>query len=194
LIYCDHHIEKAIKDGRLYVEPAPDGDQYDSSTLNLRVGDDFRVWKAALRRKATSHFIDLDNIELNDLIEFTDPLHVNDKGFVVIEPNAFVLVRTLEYIRLPLKSKLAARVEGRSKMARLGLTAHITAPTIHAGFSGKIALEILNHGPFQIEVRPNSSRLAQLVIEEVSGTPKRSGTSSFSNQTTPLGTPGRIKP
>ena len=134
MIYCDHHIEKAIKDGRLYVEPAPDGDQYDSSTLNLRVGDDFRVWKAALRRKATSHFIDLDNIELNDLIEFTDPLHVNDKGFVVIEPNAFVLVRTLEYIRLPLKSKLAARVEGRSKMARLGLTAHITAPTIHAGF------------------------------------------------------------
>jgi hypothetical protein len=39
------------------------------------------------------------------------------------------LVRTLEHVRLPLESKLAARVEGRSKQARLGMTAHITAPT-----------------------------------------------------------------
>jgi deoxycytidine triphosphate deaminase len=30
------------------------------------------------------------------------------------------------------------------------LTAHITAPIIHAGFSGKITLEIVNHGPFEL--------------------------------------------
>jgi hypothetical protein len=57
-------------------------------------------------------------------------------------------------ITFPLKSKLAGRVEGRSKQARLGLTAHITAPIIHAGFSGKITLEIVNHGPFELKVRP----------------------------------------
>ncbi len=189
MIYCDRHIEKAIQSGRLYVEPIPDASQYDSSTLNLRVGDDFRIWKPALKTKATKHTIDLDNIELEDLIDFTDPLPPNQNGLVIIEPAAFVIVRTLEYIRLPLKSKLAARVEGRSKMARLGLTAHITAPTIHSGFGGKVTLEILNHGPFQIEVRPNESRLAQIIIEEVSGIPKRSGSSAFSNQSTPLGTP-----
>ncbi len=43
----------------------------------------------------------------------------------------------------------SVRVPGRtSKQARLGLTAHITAPIIHAGFSGRITLEILNHEPF----------------------------------------------
>jgi dCTP deaminase len=193
LIYCDHHIEKAIRSGRLCVEPIPDASQFDSSSLNLRVGDDFRIWKPALKTKATTHSIDLDNIDLKDLIDFTDPLPPNQKGLILIEPGAFVIVRTLEYIRLPLKSKLAARVEGRSKMARLGLTAHITAPTIHSGFGGKVTLEILNHGPFQIEVRPNESKLAQLIVEQVSGVPKRPGSATFSNQSTPLGTPKRTR-
>jgi dCTP deaminase len=191
LIYCDHHIEKAIRQGLLLVDPIPDPSQYDSSSLNLRVGDDFRKWKKSLKTPATKHSIDLDNINLEELIEFTDPLRPDHNGLIIIEPGAFVIVRTLEYIRLPLKSKPAARVEGRSKMARLGLTAHITAPTIHSGFGGRVTLEILNHGPFQIEVRPNESKLAQLIIEEVSGVPKRRGSTTFSNQSTPLGTPKR---
>jgi len=71
-----------------------------------------------------------------------------------------------------LKSKLAGRVEGRSKQARLGLTAHITAPIIHAGFSRRITLEIVNHGPFELKVRPRETRLRQLIIEEVKGVPR----------------------
>jgi dCTP deaminase len=193
LIYCDHHIEKAIKEGRLRVDPTPDPSQYDSSALNLHVGNDFRQWKPDLKIKATTHRIDLDNIDLEDLIGFTDPLLPDNNGLVVIAPGSFVLVRTREYVDLPIKSKLAARVEGRSRMARLGLTAHITAPTIHAGFRGKIVLEILNHGPFHIEIRPNTSMLSQLIIEEVSAIPKRLVTSTFSEQSTPLGTPKRSR-
>jgi dCTP deaminase len=108
---------------------------------------------------------------------------------VVIPPGAFVLVRSLEYIDLPVKGKLAARVEGRSKQARVGMTAHITAPTIHAGFRGKIVLEILNHGPFRLEVRPNQSMLCQLVFECVDAIPHRGGSRTYSDQATPLGTP-----
>jgi dCTP deaminase len=69
------------------------------------------------------------------------------------------------------------------------MTAHVTAPTIHAGFSGRITLEILNHGPFHLEVRPNVSRLCQLIVEQVSDVPTRGGSSVFSGQTTPLGSP-----
>jgi len=127
MIYCDHHIERAIRDGRLQIEPPPEPSQFESSALNLRVGADFREWKAALRASATHHAIDLDNIDLADIIDLTDPLNPNDNGLIVISPGAFVLVRTLEYVHLPLKSKLAARVEGRSRQARLGMAAHITA-------------------------------------------------------------------
>jgi dCTP deaminase len=162
--------------------------------VNLRVGDDFRVWKPALKVKGSSHSIDVDDIDLAELIDLTDPLPMNAEGLIVIMPGAFVLVRTLEYVQLPLKSKLAARVEGRSKQARLGMTAHITAPTIHAGFGGRITLEIVNHGPFKLEVRPNQSKLCQLIIEEVSAIPRRSGSVVFSKQSTPLGTPKPRKP
>ncbi len=189
MILCDHHIEEAIKDGLLVVVPVPGRDQYDSSALNLHVGSDFRLWKRDLKAPATKHLIDIDNVDLADLISLTDPLLPNADGLVVIDPGAFVLVRTLEHIRLPTASKLAARVEGRSKQARLGMTAHITAPTIHAVFSGKVTLEIVNLGPFKLEVRPGKSMLCQLIIEKVSGVARRGGSRTFTDQDTPLGTP-----
>src|SRR5947208_10919044 len=109
MIYCDRHIEKAIRDGRFIVEPRPHPRQYDPTSLNLRAGDDFYVWKSSLRAKGTSHTINLDEIDLPDLIEFTDRLQPNADGIVVIPPGAFVLVRTFEHIRLPQPSRLAAR-------------------------------------------------------------------------------------
>jgi deoxycytidine triphosphate deaminase len=62
MILCDHHIEKAIRDGLLIIQPVPGPHQYDSSALNLRVGDDFRIWKRALKAKGTTHTINLDDI------------------------------------------------------------------------------------------------------------------------------------
>src|SRR5262249_14201119 len=52
----------------------------------------------------------------------------------VLRPWAFVLGWTEELVRLPHTSRLAARVEGRSTLARVGVGIHFTAPTIHAGF------------------------------------------------------------
>src|SRR5262249_4767223 len=133
MIYCDHHIQAAVKKGRILIDPLPDPDQFDPSSVDLRVGDDFYIWKGSLKASGTVHSIDLNNIELADLIDLMDPIPVNSKGYVGIPPGAFVLVRTLESVALPPKSKLAARVEGKSKQARLGLSVHITAPTIHVG-------------------------------------------------------------
>jgi dCTP deaminase len=194
VILSDRQIEAAIREGRIIVDPLPGHGQYDSSALNLRVGEDFLVWKESLRVPGTRHCIDLDNIDLAQIIDLTDPLPPNSRGLVIIEPGAFVLVLTREYIHLPIKAKLAARVEGRSKQARFGMTAHITAPTIHAGFSGRVVLEILNHGPFELEVCPNESMLCQLIFEEVGAVPQRGGSPRFSGQTTPLGTPKPRKP
>ncbi len=193
MIYCDHHISKAIREGKIVIDPPPEQRQYDSSSVNLRVGDDFRIWKESLEVAGTTHTIDIDKIDLAQIIDFTEPLVPDSEGFVVIKPRGFVLVRTLEFIQLPRKSRLAARVEGRSKPARLGMTAHITAPTIHAGFAGKITLEILNHGPFHLRLRPNESQVCQLIIEQISGIPQKEGSSTFSQQSTPLGTPKKIR-
>ena len=68
MIYCDHQIEKAIRDRRLMIDPSPDPSQFDSTSLNLRVGDDFLIWKEALQAKGTAHSIDLDDIDLSEII------------------------------------------------------------------------------------------------------------------------------
>ena len=79
-----------------------------------------------------------------------------------IEPPPFVLGWTIEKIKLPFSSRLAARVEGKSSLARLGIGVHVTAPTIHAGFGDRlgspdyagtpIQLEIWNVGPLPIRL------------------------------------------
>jgi dCTP deaminase len=80
----------------------------------------------------------------------------------VLEPNHLVLGWTIERLRLPHTSRIAARVEGKSSLARIGVGIHITAPTIHPGFGFKklkpaypgspIRLEIWNIGPLKIKL------------------------------------------
>ena len=65
---------------------------------------------------------------------------------------------------------LAARVEGKSSLARFGLLAHFTAPTIHAGFEGHITLEMMNLGPSPIILTPGMA-ICQLILEQVHGVP-----------------------
>ena len=82
-----------------------------------------------------------------------------------LEPRRLVLGKTLEYITLP--SHLAGRIEGKSSLARFGLSVHVTAPTVVAGFQGRLVLEMYNSGPFRIELS-HGMKIAQLILEQVS--------------------------
>ena len=87
---------------------------------------------------------------------------------------------TLETLQIPSASRLAARVEGKSSLARLGIGVHVTAPIIHAGFGVKagdtayqgsqIRLEIFHHGYYPVKLK-EGMLICQLVLEEVHGTP-----------------------
>ncbi len=81
-----------------------------------------------------------------------------------MEPNRLVIGKTLEIVTLPLH--LAARIEGKSSLARLGLSVHVTAPTVLAGFSGRLVLEMNNIGPFPIQLQAGM-RIAQLIVEHL---------------------------
>jgi len=86
-----------------------------------------------------------------------------------------VLAKTRERVELPIISDapcLAARVEGKSAYARCGLLVHFTAPTIHAGFAGTLALEVINRGSIPILLYPGTP-ICQLIIEQVDGIPFR---------------------
>jgi dCTP deaminase len=92
-----------------------------------------------------------------------------------------VLGWTEETVELPTHARLAARVEGKSSLARLGIGIHVTAPTIHAGFKGPIQLEFCNHGNLRIKVIPGMP-VCQLIFEQTLGTPEKGYKGQFFGQ------------
>ena len=62
---------------------------------------------------------------------------------------------------------LAGRVEGRSTPARLGLSVHQSAPTVHPTFHGRLQLELSNEGPFTLKLYPGQT-ICQLIVETMS--------------------------
>jgi dCTP deaminase len=99
----------------------------------------------------------------------------------------FLLGWTLEKVQLPHRSRLAARVEGKSSLARLGVGVHVTAPTIHAGFGASadpqhlgnpLQLEIWNVGPLSVVLK-TGMRICQLIFEVVDGTPEKGYAGQF---------------
>ena len=95
-----------------------------------------------------------------------------DDGWV-FKPDRLVLAWTAEYVELKPHARPAGRVEGKSGLARLGIAVHVTAPTIHAGFEGRIRLEMFNHGPIPVRLRVGM-RICQLILEQTLGTPVKS--------------------
>jgi deoxycytidine triphosphate deaminase len=116
-------------------------------------------------------------------------IRIPAEGFL-LKPGAFVLGWTEEHVRLPCTSRLAGRVEGRSSVARLAVGAHVTAPTIHAGFGflpdpehigTRIRLEIWNCGPLHVCLETGMA-ICQLILEEVHGTPEKGCEGVFATQ------------
>ncbi|HFC96858.1 MAG TPA: dCTP deaminase, partial [Thermosulfurimonas dismutans] len=105
----------------------------------------------------------------------------------ILHPGKFILGQTLERVALPFSDEecYAARVEGKSSLARCGLIVHFTAPTVHAGFSGPITLEIINLGAFPIALHLGMP-ICQLIFEPVKG-PIQETITQFHGQVTPEG-------
>lgn len=113
-----------------------------------------------------------------------------DKPFQ-LKSGQLILAKTIEKVNFPIREgrpTYSARVEGRSSLARCGILVHFTAPTIHAGFSGTITLEITNMSPIHYFLHPGIF-ICQLIIEEVKGLPVVTD-SQFRGQTRAAGQVG----
>lgn len=86
-------------------------------------------------------------------------------GGYLLRPGDFILGATLERVEIP--NNVVGRIEGKSSLARLGITAHITAGYLDPGFRGNVTLEIVNLWPRPIRIWPGQ-RIAQLGFEWMS--------------------------
>jgi dCTP deaminase len=70
----------------------------------------------------------------------------------ILHPGEFALGSTYEQVSLP--DDVAARLEGKSSLGRLGLMTHSTAGFIDPGFVGHVTLELSNVATAPIKLWP----------------------------------------
>ena len=156
--------------------------QIRSSSVDLRLGYRFRKLRKSTKVPGLEEKIVINPAQIEDFDEImanaTELVEIRDHPYELEpDPTQVVIAETLEYISLPMY--LAARVEGRSSLARIGVSVHNTAPTIQAGYRGRIALELSNNGPLTIALEPGRLRICQLVLERVSAPPTEPGGGRF---------------
>jgi dCTP deaminase len=174
MILSNTDILAAIDAGDVLVEPLggrdPTDAPFNTSSLDLRLARTISVPRQndpvsyRLDAQYSSKYIDRNS----------DAVVLSADRPYRLRNGRFVLGQTLECVAFPIRAgrpAYAARVEGRSSRARLGLLIHFSAPTLHCGFSGPITLEIINLGPNDIELVPDIY-ICQLIIEEVSSIPQ----------------------
>src|SRR4051812_2955346 len=100
--------------------------------------------------------------EQPDLTRLVEP---RDEEPFILHPGEFVLASTYETVTLP--DDVAARLEGKSGLGRLGLLTHSTAGFIDPGFSGHVTLELSNVATLPIKLWPGM-KIGQLCFFRLS--------------------------
>lgn len=181
MILTDREIKVALDHGMILIDPRPGDQAFSSTSVDLTLSPDLREFSAPL--EDVEQVIDPGRPNYNVLRllnRMTSRLTIPDTGYD-LPPNKLVLGWTIERVELRMHARVAARVEGKSSHARVGLAIHVTAPTIHAGFQGPIQLEIINHGPIPIRLRPGM-KVCQLIFEQTLGVPDRGYGGQFFGQ------------
>ena len=142
MLLSDREIHAEIKASRIAVEPH-DPEMVQPSSIDFRLDRYFRVFE----NHRYPH-IDpaADQPDLTRMIETE-----GDEPFI-LHPGEFVLGSTYEVVTLP--DDIAARVEGKSSLGRLGLLTHATAGFVDPGFSGHVTLELANVARLPIKLYP----------------------------------------
>ncbi len=182
MVLTDREIEMALKSRHLVIDPRPKPEAYTSTAIDLTLGTTIRRWNdpppVGVRQEvtpATPGYSVHNFIRHSTRVEIVGP-----EGFPIASGD-FLLAWTAEKVSIPFESRLAARVEGKSSIARLGIGIHITAPTIHSGFGGPIQLEVWNHGKWTVRLVPGMP-ICQLIFEQTLGTPSAGYKGQFQGQ------------
>ena len=142
MLLSDRDLKAALASGRMGLAPYDEA-MVQPSSVDVRLDRYFRVF-------ANHRYTHIDPaIAQDDLTELVEP--EGEEPFI-LHPGEFVLGSTLEVISLG--DDLAARLEGKSSLGRLGLLTHSTAGFIDPGFSGHVTLELSNVANLPIMLYP----------------------------------------
>ena len=171
MVLSDIEIHAEIFAKRLVFDPPifDDLERIDSSAVDLLLHEDLILLPESPETGYSVTPTDANFDIMRFLSRNGKPWSLTTAGYK-LEPGHLIIGKTLEHITLP--DHLAARIEGKSSLARFGLAVHVTAPTVIAGFKGRLFLEMHNVGPFTIELK-HKMKISQLILEHVGLPPSK---------------------
>ncbi len=155
MLLSDRDIRSEIGSGRVSLEPYDDA-MIQPSSVDVRLDRFFRVFE-------NHRYPHIDPAE--DQPELTRSVEPDGEEPFILHPGEFVLGSTYEVVTLP--DDVAARLEGKSSLGRLGLLTHSTAGFIDPGFSGHVTLELSNVATLPIKLWPGM-KIGQLCFFRLS--------------------------
>lgn len=152
-MYSNLDIEAAIARGDLIIEPCKP-EQIKAAGLTLHLGH-------TLLKPVPGTVADVKNGITPDFTE----IEIADDRPYQIEPGEFLLGHTYE--KVSVGSTLGFFIEGRSTLARVGLTIVQTAMLVYPGHTNRtVTLELANHGSNPILLYPKM-KIARVAILEL---------------------------
>lgn len=155
MLLSDRDIRAEIDKGRVVLEPYDEA-MIQPSSVDIRLDRYFRVFE-------NHRYPHIDPaVEQPELTRQVEP---DAEEPFILHPGEFVLASSYEVVTLP--DDVAARLEGKSSLGRLGLLTHSTAGFVDAGFSGHVTLELSNVATLPIKLWPGM-KIGQLCFFRLS--------------------------
>lgn len=142
MLLSDRDILAQIDSGQIALDPWEPA-MLQPSSIDVRLDRYFRVFE-------NHRYPHIDPAE--DQADLTRQVEPEGDEPFILHPGEFVLGSTYEAVTLP--ADIAARVEGKSSLGRLGLLTHATAGFVDPGFSGHVTLELANVATLPIKLYP----------------------------------------
>jgi len=155
VLLSDKDIRAEIDAGRVRIDPY-DESMVQPSSVDVRLDRYFRVFE-------NHRYPHIDPAE--EQADLTRAVEVPSDEPFILHPGEFALGSIYEVVTLP--DDVAARVEGKSSLGRLGLLTHATAGFIDPGFSGHVTLELSNVATLPIKLWPGM-KIGQLCFFRLS--------------------------
>jgi dCTP deaminase len=155
MLMSDRDIRASIEAGQIGLEPL-DMALLQPSSFDVRIDRFFRLFD-------NHKYAYIDPAEPQE--ELTRFIEVAPDEPFILHPGEFVLGSTYEFVKLP--DNVAARLEGKSSLGRLGLVTHSTAGFVDPGFNGHVTLELSNMATLPIKLWPGM-KIGQLCFFQLS--------------------------
>lgn len=158
MILSDREILRALQEGRVKITPEPDVEkQLGSCSIDFRLGNTFMVFEH-------SRFSYIDPRQPQSIGAAMRTIVVEEGEPFIMQAGDFALASTLEALELP--DDLLGRLEGRSSIARLGITVHSTAAVFEPGWVGTATMELSNLGRMAVALYPGM-RICSFTFEQL---------------------------